>query len=339
MTAVLSQVLDARTLQEPRRLELYRRFSTLRSMDLYIRRSDLVGSALNETHRALDMQADRLHELRMDLESVRVFVPPYAARTADGGYAKAAHEELERVLEISEHLQEILGGPVVGLSFHHVTEWPLEIDKVSESACHEQLKGDLDHAIGYIERVVSECRVRQLSPLLENVAPVRNDHAFPGAMQTPRYETGYCSPLAMASICEEVDGLRAVLDVCHLALGCEAARIDDLPRINQLEIGNDPSFDEEPAYRFEAALETLGPFLDCVHLSGCGGPQKEVHEGGVPGEAGDQIDLDRLLHRLAALDGIAITLEIGGLHKDAMFPKLERSMLGLDEKLRVFQAK
>jgi hypothetical protein len=324
MGLVLSHVVDLDTLREPRRLALHDRFAELRSLDLYVRRRDLAALRARDLAAALAP----LRALAGRLESVRVFHPPYAPRASDGGYDGSALAEVERVVELARAFAEATATARAGISFHHVTEWPA--DDAPDDALRARLACDRERGRAFVAAVVERCARAGVAPLLENVAPVRNAHPFEGARLVPRHETGFSGPRELAQACAVHPELRIALDVCHLALGCEARRAGELPPINALELEGDASFDEPPPYRFAAAFAHLAPYLDCVHVSGCAGPDKAIHEGGEPGAEGDRVELSGCLAALAAAVGdrpVAVTIEVGDGHTDAGFPKLLRGLL------------
>ncbi len=325
MGLVLSHVVDFDTLREPRRRELHDRFDAVRSLDLYVRRRDLAGHGTRDLAAAFAP----LRALAGRLESVRVFHPPYAPRGGDDASAAWAFLEVDRVVEIARALGEVTATARAGVEFHHVTEWPVGVDAEPEAALRARLARDRERGRRFVAEVVERCARGGIAPLLENVAPVRNAHAFDGARLQPRYETGFSAPREIAEACAAEPTLRIALDVCHIALGCEARRAGELPRINALELEGDASFDEPPPYRFAAAFARLARHLDCVHLSGCAGPDKALHEGGEPGADGDRVDLAGCLAALAAAVGarpVAVTIEVGDGHTDAGFPKLVRGL-------------
>jgi hypothetical protein len=317
--------VDLDTLHEPRRLALHHRFARLRSLDLYVRRRDLAGLRARDLLSALEP----LRALAGRLESVRVFHPPYAPRMADGVYDPVALTEIERVADVARVLGEVTATARAGVQFHHVREWSVEVERESDAALRARLARERSRGARFVREVAERCASRGVAPLLENVAPVRNDHAFPGASLQPRYETGFAGPQEIAAACAAQPGLRVTLDVCHLALGLEARRAGALPRLNALELEADASFEETPPYRFARAFACVAPHLDCVHLAGCAGPDKALHEGGVPGEDGDRIDLAGCLAALAAAAGerpVAVTIEVGDGHTEAGFPRLVRGL-------------
>jgi sugar phosphate isomerase/epimerase len=319
MPLVLSQVLDLRTMREPRRLALYDAIPRLRALDFYLTHEDLSasGSKTNPLHSALPVEP-----LSVPLVSARVFLPPYAQRTESGAYTAAAFGELDRALDVAESLRDRLRVEEIGLTFHHVTEWPTEIDEWPLEVVSHRLSEDRDLGAAFVTDVAVRCRRRGILPCLENLAPVRNDHAAPHARMTPRYETGFCGPQELRRACEQIDGLRVALDVCHLALGCEARRSRRQPRINALELEGDPTWEAPPPYDFADAIRAVAPHLACVHLSGCAGDRKEVHEGGIPGEPGDRIDLPGLLAQLEAIARsrtIPVTVETRDAHTEIGF--------------------
>ncbi len=326
MPVVLSQILDRRTVVEPRRLRLFDSIHALRAFEFYL------------THEDLRFDPPRFPPAlrRARLTSVRVFLPPYAPRTEEGEYLPAAFAEVDAAIRWADHVRSELGFDDVGLAFHHVTEWPIAVDSWSEERLRARLDEDRALGLAFVEEVAGRCLRRGIVPVLENVAPVRNDHAVPGARLTPRYETGFCGPGELRAACDRFDGLRVALDVCHLALGNEAQRAGHAPRINTIELDGDSSFYSAPPYDFSGAVEKLGPCLACVHLSGCAGDRKEVHEGGVPGEPGDTIDHERLLRILGQVAGrreLPVAVELRDAHTDEGFAVVGETLLKLSHVL------
>ena len=323
MPLVLSQVLDRRTAREARRLALFDAFPHLRAVDFYLTREDI----RDLSHLADELRSSSpLISLAGRLLSACVFVPPYAPRAENGAYLPRSYTEVDRALDAAECLRDVLRVDEMGLTFHHVTEWPIEAGAWTDDELLAHLEEDRRLGYAYVAEVTARCLPRGFVPALENVAPVRNDHAVPGVQITPRYETGFCGPTDLRLICERIRGLHVALDVCHLALGYEARRAGQQPRINALELGPDALHEADPPYDFANALETLGPYLAFVHLSGCAGGRKELHEGGIPGEPGDKVDLMGLMERLAvAADSrtLALAIEIRDGHTEAGFPGVE----------------
>ena len=110
------------------------------------------------------------------------------------------------------------------------------------------------------------------------------------------------------------------------------------PRINGMELEEERGSRTEPPYDFEAALDVVRPYLGCVHVSGCGGARKEIHEGEVPGEDGDRVVLLGLLSGLEDPGGgpeIPVVIEICDGHTEAGFARvktaLERVSAALDQ--------
>lgn len=324
MPLVLSQILDRETVCDARRLRLYDEVPRLGSLDFYVRRTDLESIAGSRDASLLSGDLTSLAPLNGRLSSIRVFLPPYGPRTEEWEYPEEAFGELEAVLRVAERLRDLTRPERVALSFHHVTEWPIAIDREPRATLRAALAADRQRACEFVRRVAARCAEHGVVAALENVAPVRNDHPFPGARHVPRLETGFCGPLELEAICGEVPELGCVLDVCHLALGCEAERAGLLPRLNRLDLDGDPLLDEPRPYRFAGVVERLATRLEGAHLAGCAGPDKRRHEGGVPGDPGDAIDLQGLLSalaRAAAGRTLAVTLEIADGHTE---PGLER---------------
>lgn len=329
MPLALSQILDRATCGDPRRLGLYDSLAPLGSLDFYVRRSDLASTRAALDTSALAGDLSPLAALAGRLSSVRVFLPPYGPRRVDWEYPEEAFREVDAVLAVAERLRDVTRAQRAGMSFHHVTEWPVGLDAEAADRLRARLEADRERAREFVRKVTERCVSRDVIPELENVAPVRNDHPFPGARYVPRLETGFCGPNELAGICRSTPGLRCVLDVCHLALGCEAKRAGTLPRLNRVELDGDPVLGEAAPYRFTGAIRRLAPVLEGAHVAGCAGPDKRRHEGGVPGDPDDRIDLEGLLAALARAAGdrtLAVTLEIAEGHTEAGLPQVERGL-------------
>jgi hypothetical protein len=326
MPLVLSQIVDARNVRDERRLGLFGSIPHLRAVDFYLTREDMreARSREGDLRRAFAAAA-----LSGRVVSARVFLPPYAPRNDEQEYTAESYAEVDRSLDVADWLREALHLEEIALNFHHVTEWPLAVDDWTEDKLTAALEHDQARGFEFAAEVASRSVAREVIPLLENVAPVRNDHPVPGAKVTPRYETGFCGPRALRDACDRIDGLGVALDVCHLALGYEAEREGGRPWINVLELERESAGAVTPPYNFAEAIETLGPYVECVHVSGCGGSRKEIHEGQVPGEPGDTIDLGGLLQVLSASLGsrtLPVVVEIREGHTDTGFVAVETAL-------------
>ncbi len=125
MPLVLSQILDPRTIGEERRIDLFGAVPHLRAVDLYLTREDAreARSKERELRRAFGAAC-----LGGRVTSARVFLPPYAPRGQNGEYLPEVYAEIDRVLDVADWFRDALRIEEIGLSFHHVTEWPTEID-------------------------------------------------------------------------------------------------------------------------------------------------------------------------------------------------------------------